>query len=311
MNDIIIIGAGPIGIYSATLASLHNLKGLVIETLDNVGGQLTSLYPEKEIIDIPGFNNITAREFIKKLLDQQKNKDNSLPIHLEEEFISYEKKGNYFEVITNKNTYQTKTILLTTGMGKFSPRKLDLDQGDYQNILYSIKDLSSFKNKNIVILGGGDSAVDWANALSKNNNVSIVHRRDEFRAKQDSVNQLANNNVNILKPFNVNKLISDNSIITSIELTSKLETKTIPLDYLLVNYGLITSQNKIDLETKLNAYVVNTFMQTSQEFIFAIGDCCIYSGKVKNITSGLGEAVTAITKIDQIINPNKNIPTHF
>lgn len=311
MNDIIIIGAGPIGIYSATLASLHNLKGLVIETLCSVGGQLTSLFPDKEIVDVPGFNKITAKDFIKKLVEQKEIRKNSLPIHLEEEFISYTKKDNYFEVVTNKNTYKTKTILLTTGIGKFSPKKLDLDNGNYHNIIYSINDLSLLQNKNIVILGGGDSAVDWANALSKNNNVNIVHRRDEFRAKQESVDQLAINNVTILKPFNVSKLNEENSIITSIELTSQNETKIIPLDYLFVNYGFITTQNKVNLETKANAYVVNTFMQTSENNIYAIGDCCVYLGKVKNITSGLGEAVIAITKIDQIINPNKNIPTHF
>lgn len=308
MNDIIIVGSGPIGLYSAFLASMHNLNYIIIESLNQVGGQLTSLYPDKEIVDLPGYNSIKAKDFINNLLNQNKN---SLPIHLQEELISYKKINNYIEITTNKNTYQTKTLLLTTGMGKYSPRKLDLDNGTYSNILYSIKDLSMFKNKKIVILGGGDSAVDWANTLSKDNNVTIIHRRDDFRAKQESVNELLKNNVTILKPFNVNKINSNDSIITSIEISSQTSNITIELDYLLVNYGLITTQNKLQLESKMNTFIVDSSMKTSEDNIYAVGDCCFYNGKVKNITSGLGEAVIAISKIDQIINPNKNIPTHF
>lgn len=312
MNDIIIIGSGPIGLYASTLASLHNLKGIVIESLDNYGGQLSSLYPEKEIIDLPAYNSISANELIQKLYNQSQSRNNALEIHTNESFISYQKENDYFIVTTTKNTYQTKTILLTTGMGKFTPRKLDLDNNQYSNIIYSIKNINKYIDKKMVILGGGDSAVDWANTLSKiAKEVTIIHRRDEFRAKQESVNQMKLNNVNILKSFQIKSINGNNNLLTSITIFNQNEEKKINLDYLIVNYGLITIQDKLNLEKEINAYKVNTFMQTSEENIFAIGDCCYYKGKVKNITSGLGEAVIAITKIDQIIYPNKNIPTHF
>lgn len=117
MNDIIIIGGGPVGIYASTLASLHGLNGLLIEGLHNLGGQLSSLYPEKDIVDLPGFKSITAQGFINELLNQNNNLTNKLDTHINETFLNYEKKEDYFIIKTNKNEYQTKTILLVSGMG--------------------------------------------------------------------------------------------------------------------------------------------------------------------------------------------------
>lgn len=314
MEDLIIVGAGPIGLYAATLASLHGLKGILLEGLDNVGGQLSSLYPEKEIIDLPGFTSITAQKFIDELLNQQKNQKQPLPIHLNEKLESYHKENDYFSVKTNLKEYQSKTILLVSGMGVFTPRKLDLPNIDqYQNIIYSIKEKNSLANKEIVILGGGDSAVDWANTLSSiSSKVTIIHRRNDFRAQESSVKRMIDNHVTILKPFQVKSIFGKNNTAESITLIDENnKEKTLRFDYLFVNYGLVTVPTKFDLDLHLNSFKVNTFMMTSQENIFAIGNACYYEGKVKNITSGLGEAVTAITKIDQIIHPNKNIPVHF
>lgn len=312
MEDIIIIGAGPIGLYSATLASLHGLKGFVIEGLDIVGGQLSSLYPEKDIVDLPGFSSIKAQEFIDALLNQAKSRNNPLEIKTHETMLSYIKEDDHFVITTNKNTYLTRTLLLTTGMGLFTPRKLDVEGASkYQNIIYFLKETNFLKDKDVVILGGGDSACDWAIMLSKVcKNVSIVHRRDEFRAKDETVKEMEKLGVHIYKPFQVKSLSGENNIAKEITLTNK-EDITLKFDYLFVNYGLVTIPTKANLQMKMNAFEVSTNMMTSEENIFAIGNACYYEGKVKNITSGLGEAVTAITKIDQIIHPNKNIPVHF
>lgn len=314
MQDIIIIGAGPIGIYASTLASLHNLKGMVIEALDNVGGQLTTLYPEKDIIDLPGFNRITATEFISNLLNQNLSKSNHLDLHVDEKVLSIKKIENGYCVTTNKNSYETRTILLATGNGSFTPRKIGLENEDkFDNIYYSAKNRMQFKNRRVCVLGGGDSAVDIAIMLKDvASSVSIVHRRDEFRAQSSSVEIMEKKGVNIYKPFHVVELIGDKSV-KSIRI-QHVETKKdyyLEVDDVIVNYGIDTSRSIFDVEKTSLGIKVDTTYQTSSENIFAVGNGIYYPGKVKNITAGFGEAVIAITRIDQIINPNKNIPVHF
>ena len=315
MDDIIIVGAGPIGLYGATLAALHLLKGRVIEGSTNVGGQLSSLYPEKAIVDLPGFASISAQGFIDKLIEQYEDNANKLPLHLNETVLTFEKKDSYYLVTTSKGTYETKCILLTTGMGSFSPRKTGLANEDNKNnIIYSITSSSLYKGKDMVILGGGDSAVDWAIALKEvAASVTIVHRREEFRAQSSSVEKMERLGVNVLKNQAVISLNGEGDKLESITIKYNADGKeqTIPLDFLFVNYGQVTTKDSFEVEKLNNLIVTKDNYQTSLENVFACGNIITYPGKVKNITCGLGEVVVAITKIDQIINPNKNIPIHF
>ena len=315
MDDIIIVGAGPIGLYGASLAALHLLKGRVIEGSTNVGGQLSSLYPEKAIVDLPGFASISAQGFIDKLMKQYEDNVNKLSLHLNETVLSFEKKDSYYLVTTSKGTYETKCILLTTGMGSFSPRKTGLANEDNKNnIIYSISSSSLYKGKDMVILGGGDSAVDWAIALKEvAASVTIVHRREEFRAQSSSVEKMERLGVNVLKNQAVISLNGEEDKLESITIKSNADGKeqTIPLDFLFVNYGQVTTKDSFEVEKLNNLIVTKENYQTSLENVFACGNIITYPGKVKNITCGLGEVVVAITKIDQIINPNKNIPIHF
>ena len=315
MDDIIIVGAGPIGLYGATLAALHLLKGRVIEGSTNVGGQLSSLYPEKAIVDLPGFASISAQGFIDKLMKQYEYNVNKLPLHLNETVLTFEKKDSYYLVTTSKGTYETKCILLTTGMGSFSPRKTGLANEDNKNnIIYSISSSSLYKGKDMVILGGGDSAVDWAIALKEvAASVTIVHRREEFRAQSSSVEKMERLGVNVLRNQAVISLNGEGDKLESITIKSNADGKeqTIPLDFLFVNYGQVTTKDSFEVEKLNNLIVTKENYQTSLENVFACGNIITYPGKVKNITCGLGEVVVAITKIDQIINPNKNIPIHF
>ena len=315
MDDIIIVGAGPIGLYGASLAALHLLKGRVIEGSTNVGGQLSSLYPEKAIVDLPGFASISAQGFIDKLMKQYEDNANKLPLHLNETVLTFEKKDSYYLVTTSKGTYETKCILLTTGMGSFSPRKTGLANEDNKNnIIYSITSSSLYKGKDMVILGGGDSAVDWAIALKEvAASVTIVHRREEFRAQSSSVEKMERLGVNVLKNQAVISLNGEEDKLESITIKSNADGKeqTIPLDFLFVNYGQVTTKDSFEVEKLNNLIVTKENYQTSLENVFACGNIITYPGKVKNITCGLGEVVVAITKIDQIINPNKNIPIHF
>ena len=315
MDDIIIVGAGPIGLYGATLAALHLLKGRVIEGSTNVGGQLSSLYPEKAIVDLPGFASISAQGFIDKLMKQYEYNVNKLPLHLNETVLTFEKKDSYYLVTTSKGTYETKCILLTTGMGSFSPRKTGLANEDNKNnIIYSITSSSLYKGKDMVILGGGDSAVDWAIALKEvAASVTIVHRREVFRAQSSNVEKMERIGVNVLRNQAVISLNGEGDNLESITIKSNADGKeqTIPLDFLFVNYGQVTTKDSFEVEKLNNLIVTKDNYQTSLENVFACGNIITYPGKVKNITCGLGEVVVAITKIDQIINPNKNIPIHF
>lgn len=313
MEDIIIIGAGPIGIYAAYLASLHQLSGRIIEGMDAPGGQLTSLYPEKLIIDLAGFGSIQAKDFIDRLLRQHSGRENALPICLNERVLRFERIAEGYAVITSEGTYQTKTILVASGMGVFQPRKIGLENEDtFQNVIYSLKHTGEYENKSVAILGGGDSAVDWALTLqSIAKKVFIIHRRNEFRAQSASVAALEKSSVTVLKPYTVTALKGRESV-ESVVLThcDTAQTVEIDVDVVFVNYGMIAAPCAFPIETKGTGFAVRSDCMTSAENVFAVGNAAVYEGKVKNITAGFGEAVTAVTRIDQIIHPGKNIP-HF
>ena len=314
MEDLIIIGAGPVGLYGATLAALHNLKGKIIEANDQVGGQLTSLYPEKDIIDLPGFAKITAQDFINNLEKQFLSNPNHLELLLNESVINFEKVDDVITVTTSKNTYQTKCLLITNGMGLFTPRKIGLENEDeISNIIYKIDSKEDLKNKDVVILGGGDSAVDWAllleNVASK---VTIIHRRNDFRAQSGSVEKMESSSIQVLKNKGVLSACKSNEKCTlTIEDNETKEKKEINSDYIFVQYGQIPSKDNFPLEKKNGLILVKEGYETSISNVYACGNIIIYPNKVKNITTGLGEVCVAITKIDQTINPTKNIPIHF
>ena len=314
MEDLIIIGAGPVGLYGATLAALHNLKGKIIEASNQVGGQLTSLYPEKNIIDLPGFESVTAQEYINKLESQFLSNPNHLDLLLNESVINFSKKENIIEVTTSKGTYETRCLLITNGMGLFTPRKIGLvNEDSIKNIIYKMESTKIALNKDITILGGGDSAVDISLLLKDiAKSVTIIHRRNDFRAQSSSVELMDNSSINVLRNKSITSIeeVGDRCKIIIEDNESKLINE-IESDLVLVQYGQVPSKDNFPIEKKGGLILVKEGYETSIEKVFACGNICIYPNKVKNITSGLGEVTTAITKIDQIINPTKNIPVHF
>ena len=314
MNDIIIIGCGPVGLYGAILSSLHNLKGIVIESLNQIGGQLTSLYPEKDIIDLPGFDKIKAKDFISKLESQYNSKENKLPIHLNESVLDIIKEEDYYLVKTTLDTYETKTILLTTGMGMFSPRLIGLEnEKEIKNIFYSCSDVSIYKDKDVIVLGGGDSAVDLSLLINKvAKSTTIIHRRNDFRAQESSVRKMSEEGICILRNHSIKGIDQkEDKIRLTIKDNETLKESTLTCDNVLVQYGQIPSKDSFPVEKENNLIKVNDYYQTSLPNVFACGNIVTYKGKVKNIITGLGEVSLIITRIDQIINPTKNIPIHF
>lgn len=317
--DITIVGAGPVGLFTATYALMRQAKTQVIESLSEVGGQVTALFPAKQIYDIPGYFKISGTDLISNLKEQT---DFFKPeIHLNETVEKFEKDDDeIFHIQTNKRTTLSRSIILATGVGAFEPRKLKVENAaDFENasLFYSVPDILMFKDKSVVIAGGGDSAADWTIELSEvAKKVTLVHRRDQFRALESSISKIKElANVEILTPYMIDGLEHQGNQ-TQIRLKrsrTKDEYQTLLADALIVNYGFKTDtsvQKKWNLETAHNQIKVDSTQQTSIKGVYAIGDNAYQEGCVDLIASGFGQAPVAINHALETIYPEKRQPTH-
>lgn len=315
--DIIIIGGGPAGLFTGFYAGLRQASVKILESLPQLGGQLAALYPEKYIYDIPGFRKITAQDLTGSLVEQMNQFE--VDVALGQEVTNVVKRDNVFELTTEKEVHYARTVIITAGNGAFQPRMMNLEeekQFENKNLHYYVNDMERFRNKEIVIFGGGDSAVDWALMLeSIAKKVSIIHRRDRFRAHEHSVEQLKNSKVDILTPYVPIELIGvENIEAVKIQDVKTKEVKEISVDDVLVNYGFISSLGPIKdwgLEIDRNSIVVNSKMETNIEGIYAVGDINTYDGKVKLIATGFGEAPIAVSNAKVYIDPSVRVqPLH-
>ncbi|WP_188378778.1 NAD(P)/FAD-dependent oxidoreductase [Halobacillus andaensis] len=316
--DITVIGGGPTGLFTAFYGGMRQASVKIIESLPHLGGQLSALYPEKYIFDVAGFPRVGAQELVDNLKEQALAFDPT--ISLEQEVQTIERlEDDSFKLTTNKEVHYTKTIIVTAGNGAFQPRRLkiaDTEKFEDTNLHYYVDDMNKFADKNVVICGGGDSAVDWALMLEPiAKQVHLVHRRDKFRAHEHSVEQLNNSKVNILTPYTPEKMIGDHRI-KQVELHEVKgdNVKTIDVDEVIVNYGFISSLGPIkewELEIEKNSIVVNSKMETNIKGIYAAGDICTYPGKVKLIASGFGEGPTAVNNAKAYMDPDARVqPKH-
>jgi ferredoxin/flavodoxin---NADP+ reductase len=309
--DITVIGGGPVGLFTAFYGGMRQATVKIIESLPRLGGQLSALYPEKDIYDVAGFPKVRAQELINNLIEQLSKFEQSIVLEQSVEEVE-KKKDGIFKLKTNKEIHYTKVIIITAGNGAFQPRRLEIDNAaDFEgkNLHYYIDDLNKFAGKKVFIFGGGDSAVDWALMLEPiADQVTIVHRRDKFRAHEHSVENLENSKVDIKTPYVPAELISDENGITKVVISEvKSEEKvTIDVDDVIVNYGFVSSLGPIKewgLDIQKNSIIVNSKMETNIPGIFACGDICTYDGKVKLIISGFGEAPVAIAQAKSYIDP--------
>ncbi|KGP91677.1 ferredoxin-NADP reductase [Pontibacillus chungwhensis BH030062] len=316
--DITIIGGGPVGLFTAFYGGMRQASVKIIESLPQLGGQLSALYPEKYIYDVAGFPKVRAQELVDNLLEQANQFDPA--IALNEAVQEVEKlEDETFKLTTNKGIHYTKTIIITAGNGAFSPRRLKIDsceQFEESNLFYHVDNMERFAGQKVMVCGGGDSAVDWALMLEPiAEQVTLVHRRDKFRAHEHSVEQLHNSSVNIMTPYNPEELIGSGSIDQVVLKEAKGEgVKTLDIDSLLVNYGFISSLGPIkdwSLDIEKNNIVVNSRMETNIKGIYAAGDICTYPGKVKLIASGFGEGPTAVNNAKAYMDPKAKVqPMH-
>jgi len=317
--DIIIIGGGPAGMFAAFYGGMRQASVKIIENMPQLGGQLAALYPEKYIYDVAGFPKITAQELVNNLKTQMKLFP-SLQICLEEKVIEVNKKEErLFEIVTNRGTHYCKAVIITGGVGAFEPRRLELPEAskfEKKNLHYFVDDLNQFAGQNVLISGGGDSAVDWALMLEPiAKQVTLIHRRDNFRAHEHSVENLMKSKVNVITPTEISALHGDDQITqaTIKDVKSGQET-TIDVDAVIVNFGFVSSLGPISewgLKIETGSIVVDTRMETNIPGIFAAGDITTYPGKAKLIAVGFGEAPTAVNNAKVYLDPKARVsPGH-
>lgn len=315
--DITIIGGGPVGIFAAFYAGMRHSSCKVIESMPQLGGQLAALYPEKYIYDVAGFPKVRAQELVDRLKEQMSQFDTAL--QLEEKAESIERNGDILEITTDKGVHLTRSVIITAGVGAFEPRRLEHpDAAKYEkaNLHYFVDDLNKFAGQKVVLFGGGDSAVDWALMLEPiAEKVTIVHRRDKFRAHEHSVENLMNSKVNVLTPSEL-ETIEGNENIERVTIVNKVtgEKVTEEVDAVIVNFGFISSLGPIKnwgLEFDKGAISVNSRMETNIPGIYAAGDIAGYPGKIKLIAAGFGEAPTAVNNAKFYIDPEAKVqPAH-
>lgn len=317
--DITIIGGGPIGLFTAFYSGMRQASVKIIESLPQLGGQLAALYPEKDIYDVAGFPKIRAQELVNNLKEQMAKFNPTVVLEQAVEKVKRQENGT-FKLSTDKEVHYTKAVIITAGNGAFQPRRLELESAvryESQNLHYFIDDLNQFARKKVVVFGGGDSAVDWTLMLEPiAEKVTIIHRRDKFRAHEHSVENLQNSKADIKTPYVPADIIGDENGIKQVVIknVNDEQLETIDVDAVIVNYGFVSSLGPIKewgLEIEKNSIVVNSRMETNIPGIYAAGDICTYDGKVKLIACGFGEAPIAVNIAKHQIDPKAKIqPMH-
>lgn len=316
-TDILIIGAGPTGLFAVFEAGLLKLKCHIIDALPQPGGQLSELYPKKPIFDIPGFPSVLAGDLIDNLMEQIKQFQPGFTLNEKAETLEKQEDGTFI-VTTNKGTrHHAKAVAIAGGLGSFEPRKPlieDIEFYEDKGVEYFVKDPEMFRNKKIVIAGGGDSALDWtiflANVASE---VTLIHRRNEFRGALDSVEKVQElkqaGKINLVTPAEVIRIHGAEKV-ESLDIQQDGANRKIESDYFIPLFGLTPKLGALanwGLEIEKNAIKVNNALdyQTNIEGVYAIGDINIYPGKLKLILCGFHEATLMCQSVFNKLNPGK------
>ena len=314
-TDVVVIGAGPVGLFAVHQLGIIGLKAEVIDNLDKIGGQCIELYPDKPIYDIPAIPECTGESLTKSLLEQIKPfKAN---FHLNERVQAVSKDNNIWKVETSKNkVFAASNIIIAGGVGSFEPRKFsikDIEKFENKGVFYSVKNKNDFKNKKVCIFGGGDSALDWAIELSKISEVILIHRRNEFRGTQHSTQIIKKlekeGKIKVKTPYQINSIEGKDQLESITIKSEDGKTETVRTDCVLGFFGLIMKLGPIaewGLNLEKKTIPVNTEnFQTNKVGIFAIGDICTYPGKLKLILSGFHEGALAARACFKIAKPNE------
>lgn len=316
-TDAVIIGAGPVGLFSVFELGILGLNAHVIDNLDKIGGQCIELYPDKPIYDIPGVPNCTGELLIRNLLDQIK--PFKPEFHLNQRVNEIKKNDKLWKVITSENKiFETPNIIIAGGVGSFEPRKVDIKNAEKfegKGFYYSVKDKSKFKDQIIAIFGGGDSALDWTLELSNiAKKIYLIHRREDFKGAPHTLNkikEIAKTGKIEIKTFYKLTDVNGDLKLNNIEIQKNNEAKEVlNIDSVIAFFGLKMELGPIanwGLNLEEKCILVNTKnFQTNEDGIFAIGDICTYPGKLKLILSGFHEGALAARECFARSRPNEN-----
>jgi ferredoxin/flavodoxin---NADP+ reductase len=317
--DLAIIGGGPVGLFAAFYAGLRQMSVKIIDSLEELGGQLVTLYPEKYIYDVAGFPKILAKDLARDLIAQGMQYS-ATPCLGEQVLTVVDHPEGGFVLTTNKAVHRARTVVISAGVGAFQPKKLPLaNEAEFhgKGLHYFVKGLDVFRGKRVLVVGGGDSAVDWANMLHPlAAKVTLIHRRDGFRAHEDSVVKLKQSPVDIKVFYELRAIAGDTTGIRAATIYDNRtnQDEALDVDAVLVNIGFNNALGPIKewgLELEKNAIKVDSTMRTNRAGIFAAGDICTYVGKLKLIATGFGEAAIAVNFAKTFIDPKaKAFPGH-
>jgi thioredoxin reductase len=313
--DLLIVGAGPVGLFGAYYAGVRTLSTAVVDSLEEPGGQITAMYPEKAIFDVAGFPAIRGRDLVEQLLAQAA--PFSPDYMLGQQAIGLERGDGGFAVTTSAGVrIDCRAIVITGGIGTFTPRPLPTG-GEYlgRGLVHFVPDPTSYQDQDIVVVGGGDSALDWALMLEPiGRSVTVVHRRAEFRAHPHSVELLKATSVSLLTDAQISAVRGDPNI-SEVDVDVAGTIKTLPCARLVAALGFTANLGPLmewGIEIRKRQIVVDTMGRTTVTGIYAAGDIVDYQGKVKLIASGFGEVATAVNNAAAYLNPNVSaFPGHL
>ena len=314
--DITILGGGPTGLFAAYYAGLRQCKTKIIDNLSELGGQLTALYPEKYIYDVAGFPKILSKDLVRALVEQGLQYGATVCLG---EMAETLETGPVITLKTNQAVHRTKTLIICAGVGAFAPRKLDVPgaaEFEGRGVEYAVRERDAYRGKRILIVGGGNSAFDWALHLHPiAASVTMIHRRDGFRAHEDTVRQVMALPVRIRVFYEVKEILGRERVEEVTIFNNKTgEEERNPVHVVLLTLGFLANLGPIQrwgLKLEKGAIVVNTKMETNLPGVFAAGDVIEYPGKLNLIATGFGDACVAVNHAKAYFDPKAKVfPGH-
>ncbi|MDR7544202.1 MAG: NAD(P)/FAD-dependent oxidoreductase [Armatimonadota bacterium] len=316
--DITIIGGGPSGLFAAYYAGFRGLTVRIVDSQPDLGGQVTALYPDKYIYDVPGFPRVLGKDLVANLVEQAMQYQPE--VFLNEELRSFERLGDgTCRLVGTSGIHHTRVVIITAGIGAFTPKtygRPELDRYAGRGLFYAVRRKDDFQGKRLLVVGGGDSALDWAlDLLPVARHVTLIHRRDTFRAHVNSVRKLQASPVTVKVFCELKALRGDGTVREAVVVHTKTgEEEILPVDAVLAFLGVTSNLGAIatwGLALQGDSIVVNTRMETNLPGIYAAGDVVEYPGKLKLIVTGFGEAATAVNNAARYINPDVSLfPGH-
>ncbi|MBW7928919.1 MAG: NAD(P)/FAD-dependent oxidoreductase [Fimbriimonadaceae bacterium] len=316
--DLTVIGGGPVGLFAAFYAGLRGMSVRILDSLPELGGQLTALYPEKYVFDMPGFPKVLAKDLARQMIEQ--GTQFGPEVVLDDTCTTLTQDDEGWTIGTRSGgEYPTRTLVIAAGVGAFQPTKIGIE-GEEQwlgrGLSYGVRDKSALQGKRVAIVGGGDSAFDWVlNLMDTASEIMLIHRRDQFRAHEDSIEKVLASGIPMKLWCEVKAIHGADRIERiTIQNSQTKEFEELPMDAVVVNIGFKSSLGPMlqwGLDIQKNQIVTDALYRTNLPGVFAVGDVCTFDGKLKLIATGVGEAATAVCLAKQLVDPNaKLFPGH-